>query len=85
MLLGGSISFVIECLFDLHQWVEAREKFQQASGLVQLNTSDTKKMWGQFWSSHQRFFKYLCISSKIEHCVRLCNKAIKQGKVSFCL
>jgi hypothetical protein len=24
-----------------------------------------KTMWGQFWSSHQRFFKYLCIASKV--------------------
>ena len=24
-----------------------------------------KTMWGQYWSSHQRFFKYLCIASKV--------------------
>jgi len=24
-----------------------------------------KTMWGQFWSAHQRFFKYLCIASKV--------------------
>jgi hypothetical protein len=28
-----------------------------------------KTMWGQFWSSHQRFFKYLCIAAKVNHAV----------------
>merc|ERR1712015_291744 len=37
-------------------------------------------MWGQFWSSHQRFFKYLCIASKVPHVVSVANEVIKMGK-----
>lgn len=63
-------------------WVDARDKFQKA---VEIMTSDkrlTKTMWGQFWSSHQRFFKYLCIAAKVPHVVRITRQAIKDGKVS---
>jgi len=42
-----------------------------------------KTMWGQFWSAHQRFFKYLCISAKVNACVRLARDAVKNGKVSY--
>lgn len=24
-----------------------------------------KMVWAQFWSAHQRFFKYLCIGAKV--------------------
>lgn len=27
--------------------------------------SKNQKVWAQFWSAHQRFFKYLCISAKV--------------------
>jgi len=30
-----------------------------------------KIMWSQFWSAHQRFFKYLCIAAKVKHAVEL--------------
>jgi hypothetical protein len=39
-----------------------------------------KTMWGQFWSSHQRFFKYLCIAAKVPHCVRLAKRALRDGQ-----
>lgn len=38
-------------------------------------------MWGQFWGAHQRFFKYLCLSSKVKTTVRLAKEAVKEGKV----
>ena len=41
-----------------------------------------KSMWGQFWSAHQRFFKYLCIASKVKHVVKLAREGVKIGKVS---
>lgn len=37
-------------------------------------------MWAQFWSAHQRFFKYLCISAKVGHAVQLAKKSIEDGK-----
>lgn len=40
-----------------------------------------KSMWGQFWSAHQRFFKYLCIASKVRRVVQLAREEVKNGKV----
>lgn len=37
-------------------------------------------MWGQFWGAHQRFFKYLCIASKVKYAVEAAHEAIKNGK-----
>ena len=47
------------------QWVTARERFHEAANLLTAETNVKKSMWGQFWSAHQRFFKYLCIASKV--------------------
>jgi hypothetical protein len=49
--------------------VEAMQKFQEAAELVDAENRMKKTMWGQFWSSHQRFFKYLCIAAKVNHAV----------------
>lgn len=61
-------------------WVEAMQKFQEAAELVDAENRMRKTMWGQFWSSHQRFFKYLCIAAKVPHAVLLAHEAIKCGK-----
>ncbi|CAB3359035.1 Hypothetical predicted protein [Cloeon dipterum] len=61
-------------------WVEAMRKFQDAAELVDAEQRMKKTMWGQFWSSHQRFFKYLCIAAKVSHAVQLAREAIKYGK-----
>ena len=39
-----------------------------------------KTMWAQFWSAHQRFFKYLCIAAKVKHAVKVASEAVKCGK-----
>lgn len=39
-----------------------------------------KTMWAQFWSAHQRFFKYLCIAAKVMHAVKVASEAVKCGK-----
>ena len=46
-------------------WVDLLHKFQEAAELIDADKKMKKTMWGQFWSSHQRFFKYLCIASKV--------------------
>ncbi|XP_074642051.1 protein strawberry notch homolog 1-like [Tubulanus polymorphus] len=61
-------------------WVDARAKFQEAADLIDAEHRMRKNMWGQFWSAHQRFFKYLCISAKVRHCVNLAREAVKFGK-----
>lgn len=61
-------------------WVEAMQKFTEAAELIDAESRMKKTMWGQFWSSHQRFFKYLCIAAKVNHAVQVAREAIKYGK-----
>ncbi|XP_048521941.1 protein strawberry notch isoform X1 [Dendroctonus ponderosae] len=61
-------------------WVEAMQKFNEAAELVDAENRMRKTMWGQFWSAHQRFFKYLCIAAKVPHAVAVAHEAIKMGK-----
>uniref|UniRef100_A0A336KBU6 CSON006692 protein n=1 Tax=Culicoides sonorensis TaxID=179676 RepID=A0A336KBU6_CULSO len=61
-------------------WVEAMQKFTEAGELIDAESRMKKTMWGQFWSAHQRFFKYLCIAAKVNHCVKIASEAIKYGK-----
>lgn len=55
--------------------------FTQAADMLCLRSR--KSLWGQFWSSHQRFFKYLCIAAKVRRLVLLAKKELAAGKVSF--
>lgn len=57
--------------------------FTQAADL--LGMVSKKPLWGQFWSSHQRFFKYLCIASKVRCLVELAKKELEAGKVKITL
>ncbi|XP_017852652.1 protein strawberry notch isoform X2 [Drosophila busckii] len=61
-------------------WVEAMQKFTEAAELIDAESRMKKTMWGQFWSSHQRFFKYLCIAAKVNHAVTVARESIKYGK-----
>lgn len=61
-------------------WVEAMQKFTEAAELVSAESRMKKTMWGQFWSAHQRFFKYLCIAAKVQRGVAIIREAVKYGK-----
>uniref|UniRef100_A0A5K3FI44 Helicase_C_4 domain-containing protein n=2 Tax=Mesocestoides corti TaxID=53468 RepID=A0A5K3FI44_MESCO len=61
-------------------WVCAYRYFCEACRLLNVSDKFRKTMWGQFWSAHQRFFKYLCIAAKVDACVDLCKVALSQGK-----
>lgn len=54
--------------------------FDDASELFGSNGKGRSMMWAQFWAAHQRYFKYLCIASKVTHTVELAKQAIKDGK-----
>lgn len=56
------------------------QKFTEAAELIDAESRMKKTMWGQFWSAHQRFFKYLCIAAKVNHAVTVSREAIKYGK-----
>ncbi|KAK6467437.1 protein strawberry notch-like protein 2-like isoform X1 [Huso huso] len=59
-------------------WAEALAVFLRAADLLGLESR--KSLWGQFWSAHQRFFKYLCIAAKVRRLVELANKELADGK-----
>uniref|UniRef100_A0A673JEI5 Protein strawberry notch homolog 2-like n=1 Tax=Sinocyclocheilus rhinocerous TaxID=307959 RepID=A0A673JEI5_9TELE len=59
-------------------WAEALELFTTAAKTLGL--ASRKSLWGQFWSSHQRFFKYLCIAAKVRRLVELAHTEMQHGK-----
>ncbi|XP_036409983.1 protein strawberry notch homolog 2-like isoform X2 [Megalops cyprinoides] len=59
-------------------WAEALVAFSRAAD--ELGLVSRKALWGQFWSSHQRFFKYLCIAAKVRRLVELAQKELQEGK-----
>ncbi|XP_050990520.1 protein strawberry notch homolog 2a isoform X1 [Labeo rohita] len=59
-------------------WAEALELFTRAADTLGL--ASRKSLWGQFWSSHQRFFKYLCIAAKVRRLVELAHTEMRQDK-----
>ena len=64
-----------------------KENFQEALELIDRDGKLRKTIWGQFWSSHQRFFKYLCmackVSSKVSCTVGLGIKKNTQAGIQF--
>ncbi|XP_071480691.1 protein strawberry notch homolog 1-like [Diadema antillarum] len=65
---------------SVNLWHMARDRFQKAALLMDADQRMFKSMWGQFWSAHQRFFKYLCIAAKVKHVVKLARESVKNGK-----
>ncbi|CAJ0941779.1 unnamed protein product, partial [Mesorhabditis belari] len=63
-------------------WTEVRYHFQNIVAKISQNERSTtnKFLWSQFWASHQRYFKYLCIAAKVDACVRLTRQAISHDK-----
>ncbi|KAM3656559.1 protein strawberry notch homolog 2 [Ammospiza maritima maritima] len=59
-------------------WAEALMVFQQAADCIGLESR--KSLWGQFWSAHQRFFKYLCIAAKVRRLVELAREELARDK-----
>ncbi|XP_042335737.1 protein strawberry notch homolog 2 isoform X2 [Sceloporus undulatus] len=59
-------------------WAEALVVFQQAADLIGLESR--KSLWGQFWSAHQRFFKYLCIAAKVRRLVELAKEELSKDR-----
>lgn len=60
-------------------WEDAREKFHRALEMMEEDPKKKKHYWGQFWSSHQRFFKYLCIAAKVDRVVAVTKAELKNG------
>ncbi|XP_074834764.1 protein strawberry notch homolog 2 isoform X3 [Carettochelys insculpta] len=69
-----------ECVYNkaAQLWAEAMGVFQQAADFIGLESR--KSLWGQFWSAHQRFFKYLCIAAKVRRLVELAKEELAKDK-----
>ena len=76
--LSGKMRKIYDDSVDL--WVELLHKFTEAADLIDADKKMKKTMWGQFWSSHQRFFKYLCIASKVKHVCKISEEEQRMGK-----
>jgi hypothetical protein len=77
-------------------WMECRRQFavinlsktnaplqlylQRALSHIPEYKAGRQNIWARFWGAHQRFFKYLCISAKVDACVRIALQAIKDKK-----
>ncbi|XP_037040157.1 protein strawberry notch-like [Bradysia coprophila] len=61
-------------------WNLALKHFHEANYLMGIDSNILKIIWGQFWGAHQRFFKYLAISAKVDHAVKLTEEAVQAGK-----
>ncbi|XP_015772110.1 PREDICTED: protein strawberry notch homolog 1-like isoform X2 [Acropora digitifera] len=75
-----SLDFIEMYNDSVKLWIEAREKFEQPTALMGADGRAKKTIWGQFWSEHQRFFKYLCIASKVDNVVDIAKEAIDHVK-----
>lgn len=60
-------------------WASAREKFVYAAFKMCDDGKDRKTIFGQFWSAHQRFFKYLCIAAKVTAIVEKTKQELRDG------
>ncbi|KPM11668.1 strawberry notch-like protein [Sarcoptes scabiei] len=61
-------------------WISAKTKFEKALELMEADYQVSKAIWTQFWASHQRFFKYLCIASKVKFAVAFVKEALRCDK-----
>lgn len=44
-------------------------KFIEAMVFMKVDKKEKRSVWTNFWGAHQRFFKYLCIASKVKYTV----------------
>ncbi|GAU91147.1 hypothetical protein RvY_03461-2 [Ramazzottius varieornatus] len=61
-------------------WIEAERVFKEAAAIARCGKKRCFVIFTQFWAAHQRFFKYLCLSAKIESAVNFAKRAVEEGK-----
>ena len=68
-------------------WIECKQKFLVALRLLDFDNRKFKVVMALFWAAHQRFFKYLCIASKVTMVTQLeCGNYLmfRDVKSEFC-
>ncbi|XP_076928744.1 protein FORGETTER 1-like [Bidens hawaiensis] len=61
-------------------WTELRTELLSASELTSLDKRSLSQLWRLYWGSHQRFFRYLCMSAKVPAVVSLSKQALMENK-----
>ncbi|XP_001357365.4 protein strawberry notch homolog 1 [Drosophila pseudoobscura] len=61
-------------------WAEISKKFTKACQLMNVDSRVQKMITCQFWCAHQRFFRNMCIASKVNMVVKMTRHAIRHGK-----
>ncbi|XP_071944969.1 protein strawberry notch homolog 1-like [Antedon mediterranea] len=66
---------------SVHWWIKARKYFQEALDLRVFDPGQkSRPPWAQFWADHQRFFRSMCIASKVASVIEQTSKAIQNDK-----
>ncbi|XP_017154481.1 protein strawberry notch [Drosophila miranda] len=61
-------------------WAEIGKKFTKACQLMNVDSRVQKMITCQFWCAHQRFFRNMCIASKVDMVVKMTRHATRHGK-----
>ncbi|EFX62986.1 LOW QUALITY PROTEIN: hypothetical protein DAPPUDRAFT_308752 [Daphnia pulex] len=61
-------------------WDQLRQSLTKATEIVNSTQNMRRPLWSQYWLSHNKYFKYLSISAKVMHTVRIAKEAVKNGK-----
>ncbi|KAL0725755.1 hypothetical protein Bca4012_040354 [Brassica carinata] len=61
-------------------WAELRIEMLSANAFLPNEKPNSSQLWRLYWSSHQRFFRHLCMSAKVPVTVRLAKKALSANK-----
>ncbi|CAL1409341.1 unnamed protein product [Linum trigynum] len=61
-------------------WAELRVELLSASAFLVNDKPNSSQLWRLYWSSHQRFFRHMCMSAKVPATVRLAKHALKEDK-----
>ncbi|CAN1263030.1 Protein FORGETTER 1 [Linum perenne] len=61
-------------------WAELRVELLSASAYLVNEKPNSSQLWRLYWSSHQRFFRHLCMSAKVPAAVKLAKNALMEDK-----
>ncbi|GAV64893.1 PHD domain-containing protein/Helicase_C_4 domain-containing protein/AAA_34 domain-containing protein [Cephalotus follicularis] len=61
-------------------WAELRVELLSASAFLLNEKPSSSQLWRLYWSSHQRFFRHMCMSAKVPVTVRLAKQALMDDK-----
>ncbi|XP_024977453.1 protein FORGETTER 1 isoform X5 [Cynara cardunculus var. scolymus] len=61
-------------------WAELRVELLSASAFLGDEKPSSSQLWRLYWASHQRFFRYVCMSAKVPAVVGLAKQALMENK-----